>query len=121
MIGAWKRRVMDDAMHQWFAAAFEPGGDPLPDSPRFHHTVAGLVALADWIGSDRRFFDFAAPFDLAYGAIARKAAQPALATIGIDPGQLAARTAPSFEELTGFRAPNPAQAAVGNVNRGRGW
>ena len=71
-------RVMDDAMHQWFAGAFEPGGEALPDSPRFHHTVAGLVALADWIGSDRRFFDFAAPFDLAYGAIARKAAQPAL-------------------------------------------
>ena len=109
-------RVMDDAMHQWFAAAFEPGGEALPDSPRFHHTVAGLVALADWIGSDRRFFDFAAPFDLAYGAIARKAAQPALATIGIDPGQLAARTAPGFEELTGFPAPNPAQAAVGNVD-----
>ena len=109
-------RVMEDALHQWFAGAFEPGGEALPDSPRFHHTVAGLVALADWIGSDRSFFDFAAPFDLAYGAIARTAALTALETIGIDLGQLAARTAPSFEELTGFAAPNPAQTAVGNVD-----
>ena len=35
-------RVMDGALHQWFAGAFEPGGEPLPDRPRFHHTVAGL-------------------------------------------------------------------------------
>ena len=116
MIGAWKRVSWMMQCISGLQGLSNLWGEALPDSPRFHHTVAGLVALADWIGSDRRFFDFAAPFDLAYGAIARTAALPALATIGIDLGQLAARTAPGFEELTGFDAPNAAQTAVGNVD-----
>ena len=108
-------RVIDDALHCWFAGVFESGGEPLPDRPRFHHAVAGLVALADWIGSDRRFFDFTAPFHSAYGDIAHTAAPLALATIGVDPGELAVCPAPGFEELTGFAAPNPAQAAIRDV------
>lgn len=31
---------------------------PLPATPGFVHLIAGLTALADWIGSDRRFFEF---------------------------------------------------------------
>ena len=45
-------RRMGDALQRWFPAAFESGGEHLPGTPRFCHEVAGLSALADWIGSD---------------------------------------------------------------------
>src|ERR1700735_1188662 len=42
----------------WFAVAFTPD-DALPGNPEFHHAFAGLLMLADWLGSDTRFFPFA--------------------------------------------------------------
>ena len=106
---------MDDALHQWFAGALESGGEPLPGSARLHHEVAGLAALADWIGSDRRFFEFKAPFSLDYHTLAHDAAARALTAIGFDSRALAASPAPSFVKLTGFPKPNPAQAVMGDV------
>jgi CRISPR-associated endonuclease/helicase Cas3 len=49
-------KALGDAAQQWFPAAFASGGPPLPSSPPFWHAVAGLVMLADWIGSDTRSF-----------------------------------------------------------------
>ena len=108
-------RVMDEALHRWFAGAFESGGAPLSGRPQFHHAVAGLVALADWIGSDTRFFRFAEPLDRSYDSTAHKAAAQALAAIGLDPGTLAAHPVPGFAKLSGFPKPNSAQITVGNV------
>jgi CRISPR-associated endonuclease/helicase Cas3 len=39
-----------------FPKAFEEGGETVPDNPAFIHAFAGLLNLADWIGSDERFF-----------------------------------------------------------------
>lgn len=39
-----------------FPRAFEFGGEPLPAAPRFHHRFAGLVMLADWLGSHPDWF-----------------------------------------------------------------
>ena len=103
------------ALHRWFAGAFEPGGALLAGKPQFHHAIAGLVSLADWIGSDRRFFRFTDPFDLSYNSVARDAARKALKTIRLDPGALDTRPAPDFTTLTGFPEANPAQAVVGDV------
>ncbi len=108
-------RVMDAALRRWFAEAFEPNAQPLPDRPAFHHLVCGLVALADWIGSDPQFFAFAEPFDPGYDAEAHRRAKRALQEIGFDIGALAGIPAPDFAKLTGFPTPNPAQAATGNV------
>ncbi len=44
----WGRRA--------FPRAFEGEGPPLPGEPRFHHRVAGLVMLADWLGSHQYWF-----------------------------------------------------------------
>ena len=107
--------VMCAALHRWFAGAFEPGGAHLPGKPQFHHAIAGLVSLADWIGSDTRFFRFTDPFDLSYDKVARDAARDALKTIGLDPAALVTRPAPDFPTLTGFPEANPAQAVVGAV------
>ncbi len=107
--------VIDEALHRWFAGAFESGGAPLSGRPQFHHAIAGLVALADWIGSDRRFFHFKAPFTLDYNSTAHDAAARALTEIGFDPGALAHVPSPDFLKLTGFSKPNPAQIVVGNL------
>lgn len=42
----------------WFPRAFEADGSTLPETPAFSHAFAGLVMLADWMGSDTRFFRF---------------------------------------------------------------
>ena len=109
-------RGMSGALQRWFPEAFESGCEHLPRTPRFCHEIAGLAALADWIGSDRQFFEFKAPFVLDYDAQARDAAECALAAIGFDSRALAATPAPSFRKLTDFPKPNPAQAAVGSVD-----
>ena len=74
-----------------------------------------MAALADWIGSDTRFFRFSHPFHLSYDVVAHDAARKALETILLDPGPLATTPAPSFSALAGFPEPNPAQAVVGDV------
>ena len=107
--------ILATALRSWFGVAFEPCTEQLPNEPRFHHLVAGLVALADWIGSDRRFFCFVHPFDPGYYRVAHRAAEKALASIGFDPGTLIGRPAPTFSKLAGFAMPRPAQAAVGTV------
>ena len=106
---------MGDALQRWFRGAFESGREPLPGKPRFCHEVAGLAALADWIGSDRQFFKFEAPFAPDYHNSAQDAAARALTAIGFDSRALAASPAPCFVKLTGFPKPNPAQAAAGDI------
>ncbi len=109
-------RVMDDALRRWFARAFEATSEPLPRHARFHHAFAGLIALADWIGSDTRFFRFTAPFDPAYDVAAHDKAAWALTAVGFDSGALAAHPAPDFHSLTGFSEPNPAQVVAAGVD-----
>ena len=107
--------VMDDALHRWFGDACGSQAQRLPDEPPFHHLVAGLVALADWIASDLRFFPFSAPFDFSYDATAHDHARDALAAIGFDPGALLDRPAPGFSQMAGHPVPRPVQAAVAAV------
>ncbi len=108
-------RTMADASTRWFAEAFDAASKQLPDTPRFHHAVAGLAALADWIGSDQRFFEFQAPFDPGYDVTAHRRAARALNAVGLDVRTLAGRSAPDFTKMTGFAAPRPAQDAAGAV------
>ena len=109
-------RSMSDALLHWFPEAFESGREHVPDTPRFCHEVAGLAALADWIGSDRQFFKFEAPLASDYDTRAHCAAARALTAIGFDSRALGAMPAPCFRKLTDFPKPNPAQAAVGSVD-----
>lgn len=85
---------------------------PLPDSPGFVHMIAGLTALADWIGSDRRFFDYVADPGADYPDIARRRAREALRTIGLDSGGV--RPSTSFASVAGDGClPRAAQSLVG--------
>ncbi|OGQ10060.1 MAG: CRISPR-associated endonuclease Cas3'', partial [Deltaproteobacteria bacterium RBG_16_71_12] len=70
----------------WAPRAFDAGGPELPDAPAFTHAFAGLVMLADWLGSDTRFFPYSEGLTdepVARFSTALAAARKALAVIGI--------------------------------------
>lgn len=54
---------MGESLLAAYPAAFKPCARPLPDRPAFAHLFAGLVQLADWLGSDTRegFFEYTVP------------------------------------------------------------
>jgi CRISPR-associated endonuclease/helicase Cas3 len=94
--------------------AFAPVGDPLPDAPAFGHLFAGLVQLADWLGSDTAFF----PLSNGGGDRAIDAptfADHAVAALGLDAAPLQALLAgqpPLFESVFDGHPPYPIQAAM---------
>lgn len=104
----------------WFPAAFASSRGGLPDAPAFQHGFAGLVMLADWLGSDRHFFSFAD--DLGdRRPFARDKALEAVRAIGLDAH--AARTSlgeglPGFDRISAF-APHEAQAKTMELGRPR--
>jgi len=112
----WQReeRLMGQAMRRWFAPAFGPG-QPLPDRPQALHFFAGLLALSDWVGSDRDAFPFVPEYDPCYWAVASANAAKRLSEIGLDPRGRRLRGTPGFALVSDHPSPRPAQAAVGAV------
>ena len=45
-------------LKNWFPEAFGNSAKPFPDNPVLQHTFNGLLTLADWLGSDQKFFSF---------------------------------------------------------------
>ena len=76
---------MGDRLKQNFPLAFSQCQTPLPDRPAFVHLFAGLVQLADWMGSDTRegFFPYTAPGENRIQTAPKRAAY-AVSTIGLD-------------------------------------
>lgn len=100
------------AARKAFPDAFAPGGPPIPDRPALQHRFAGLVMLADWLGSHEGFFPLKrlpeSPPDPAR----------ALAAVGLDvrTGQRDLKRWPArFGERFGFEAPHPLQAAISGL------
>ena len=56
-----------DPVRRWFPESFAEDAQPFPADPALQHAFNGVLTLADWIGSDTRFFDYASE----EGAIAR--------------------------------------------------
>jgi CRISPR-associated endonuclease/helicase Cas3 len=77
-------RDIGQCLTRWFAPAFEVGPE-LPTNPEFAHLFAGLVQLADWLGSDTRFFPYAKA-DEDRNQWVWKAANEAVQTIGLNTG-----------------------------------
>ncbi len=102
----------------WFPAAFVEGGEPLPDIARFQHLFCGLVALADWLGSNRVVFPFVAALDPDYIDIARAKAQNAVTSVGLETARWRARLSrePLFSDVAPGRSPRPAQAVIGQCD-----
>nr|MBK7064087.1 hypothetical protein [Deltaproteobacteria bacterium] len=75
---------------RWFPEASR-AGPPLPDAAPFQHGFAGLVMLADWLGSDRddARFPFSRSLDEDRVTFARDRAARALRENGVAIGHLA--------------------------------
>ncbi|NLY54281.1 MAG: CRISPR-associated helicase Cas3' [Firmicutes bacterium] len=67
-----------------FPRAFTPPTSPLPNEPRFHHRFAGLVMLADWLGSHNHWFPIGPVEPTARLERNRRIAPELLRTIGLD-------------------------------------
>lgn len=100
--------------------AFATGGEPLPDTPAFGHLFAGLVQLADWLGSDTQFFPLSNGIrDRAQDAPAF--AEQAVMALGLDATGWQAglvKTSPCFEAVFDGYSPYPIQAAMADVALG---
>lgn len=93
-----------------YPAAFSGSASPLGVLPGLQHRFAGLVMLADWLGSHTGFF----PIDRPDGFDTRAAARRALNEVGLNSGPVQSwlRERPSgFMERFGW-APYPLQAAI---------
>ncbi len=111
---SWRSEAADmaEALQQWFPDAFR-GNEAVPETNRFAHFFAGLAALADWIGSYRKYFGFRDALDVGYDRVAHDRAARVLKAIGLDVEHLRRESLPTFIDVSGFRDPNPAQAEVG--------
>jgi CRISPR-associated endonuclease/helicase Cas3 len=92
------------ALDAWFAVAFTPG-PALPANPEFHHAFAGLLMLADWLGSDTSAFPFADGAATDRTTYARPAARQALRDVGLAVArrrEALLNRAPDFAALFGF-------------------
>lgn len=113
---------MGNQLRRGFPVAFAPCQRPLPDSPAFVHLFAGLVQLADWLGSDTRsgFFEYCAASE-DRSQTSRQRAERAVGVIGLDVEPLRralAATAPTFEAAFNVPAPRPMQTAVAHPSLG---
>lgn len=89
----------------WFPAAWAQGV-PLPKAAQFHHAFAGVVVLADWLGSDVRWFAFGETGQ-DRAAYSRAQASTAVKALHLDPTNARAALAQrdiSFAGLTTFAA-----------------
>ena len=92
-----------------FPQAFQGEAAPIDATPALQQRFAGLVMLADWIGSDTQFFPYRQSPEEDRLALARAAAQRAIKRIGLMPP--ARREPRPFEATFAFR-PTPLQAAL---------
>ncbi len=101
---------------RWFPAAFEQGGAPLPEAAGFSHAFAGVLMLADWIGSDTRFFRFSEKDEGDRMDFARPRACEAVDEMALDVAPAARSDRSQRDPFTRVALPDyrprPAQSAV---------
>ncbi|MTH62543.1 CRISPR-associated helicase Cas3' [Paracoccus litorisediminis] len=104
--------VLGQALLAWFP---EIRSNSLPPAePAFLHFFAGLLTLADWVGSDRSAFPFVPEFTPGYWELAqaRAAGRVAEIELGASP---ALRGPAGWGMISDHPSPRPAQEAVGRL------
>ncbi len=113
--------AMGQRIQVLYPQAFAAAAPELPAAPAFAHLFAGLVQLADWLGSDTRegFFPYTLPGE-DRAATAPERARHALRAVGLDVGDVAVRcaTACDFTQAFAVPAPRPMQAAMAEPGLG---
>jgi CRISPR-associated endonuclease/helicase Cas3 len=121
----WSSRPDRDPLHgiaelvaatrRWFPEAWNELAPSIPAEPGFMHAFAGLVQLADWLGSDTDHFTYSKGGDR--WAFAHETAAAAIDGIGLD--TIAMRSGllrlPVFADLFPECTPRPMQEAVGSL------
>lgn len=103
-----------EAVHARWPLAWA-AGPVLPDAPRFVALFAGLVTLADWLGSDTRRFPVAGPHGAARETMRHAEAQAAAKARGL----LALETPAAITFADAFgNAPYPFQTAAADPELG---
>ena len=106
-------KLLGERCRAWFPKAFSAAGPPLPDSPALAHFFAGVVALADQIGSDCEIFRFEPSADPDYIDRARERAEEAVCQKGFRRADRPSHAKPAdFRSLFGYEEPRPLQRAV---------
>ena len=105
-------RLLGELGRRWFPDAFGDG-PPMPDEPALAHLFAGVVALADQLGSDENVFEYEPDPEPHYIERARRIATEVVRSKGflrIDwPTDAAAA---DVRTLFDYVAPRPSQRAV---------
>ncbi len=97
---------------EWFPEAFA-AGPKLPESPALAHLFAGVLAIADQIGSNEKLFRPVPELDPGYMDKARNLARDAVRKLGFRRGDWVARAPDTdFQTLFGHQSPRPLQRAV---------
>ncbi len=100
----------------WFPEAFDDG-PPLPESPLFTHLFAGLVAIADQIGSSTEYFRFHSIPDDSYIDHARVMAERAMQNRGFKRANRIKSTATfDIERYLNVDSLRPLQKAIEDVS-----
>lgn len=112
-------REVVESLERMFPDAFSETGTTLPASPRVLHALAGLVVLADWLGSDERRFLFpgqGGPQGTDRIHWSRETATKLIRARWLDPAQTrreANRLSLDFDELfPELGPPRPSQRAI---------
>lgn len=100
------------AARRAFPDAFRADVPPIEATPELQQRFAGLVMLADWIGSDTHFFPYRQCAEEDRLTLARTAAERALRAIGLVPPE--PRRPRPFASVFPF-APTPLQAALADT------
>ena len=100
----------------WFPEAFADGPE-MPNTPALAHLFAGIVTLADQLGSDEEFFKFEPDPDPDYIARARRIASNAIRGKNFQRSAWTKGATPaSFQDLFGpDLVPRPGQQAVASA------
>ena len=103
-------------IHLWFPEAFEDG-PPLPEAPPFSHLFAGLVAIADQIGSATEYFRFHSIPDDFYIDHARLMAEKAMRDRGFKrANKLKSTTTFNAERFLNVDSLRPLQQTIKDVS-----
>jgi CRISPR-associated endonuclease/helicase Cas3 len=104
-------RMLGHYAHVWWPEAWSANAAFLPDEPRFQRMFAGLVSLADWLGSNTEFFTFDRGDGSQRIEFAREAAANAVQAVGLRAKHIPSEAPSDFCTAFGF-APRPLQHVI---------
>ncbi|MFB6263810.1 MAG: CRISPR-associated helicase Cas3', partial [Bradymonadaceae bacterium] len=106
-----------ERVEEWFPAAFEGEAPPLTAAPRFQHAYNGVLTLADWLASDRTFFEFRDEGEDRTESAPDSAAR-ACRTLGLNPTptrRAAGDDPPGFDAFPFIDQPHEIQRATADL------